>query len=167
MPDNERRLRRRGTVPMTRVRNLSAQVGRFRFPLPRVCGAIMKRIFMISSHPLFGEGVEALLRQLGGIEVVGREADIDSAIAHIKELRPEVVIVDDGCPACDARIIVMRVLREQPGTKVVGLNLKDNTLCIYREEQRIAHGVEDLKSAIVDGGTVQPAFDHEIGKEEN
>jgi DNA-binding NarL/FixJ family response regulator len=127
----------------------------------------MKRIFMISSYPLFGEGVEALLRQLGGIEFIGREADIDSAMAHIKEVGPDVVIVDDGCPACDAHTIVMRVLREQPGTKVIGLNLQDNTLCIYREEQRIAHGVEDLKSAIVDEGNVQLTLDHEIGKEEN
>ena len=126
----------------------------------------MKRIFMISSHPLFGEGVEALLRQLGGIEVVGREADIDSAIARIKEVGPDVVIVDDGCATCDVHTIVIRVFQEQPRAKVIGLNLNDNTLRIYHEEQRIAHGVEDLKNAIVDEGH-HVQLDREIGKEEN
>jgi len=42
----------------------------------------MKCIFMLSSHPLFSQGVESLLRQETGLEIVGREADADEAFAR-------------------------------------------------------------------------------------
>jgi hypothetical protein len=42
----------------------------------------------------------------------------------------------------------MCILREGVGTKVIGLNLEDNTVCIYRGEQRVVKEVEDLVEAI-------------------
>ena len=108
----------------------------------------MKRIFMLSSHPLFSQGVESLLRQETGLEIVGRETDMDKAIERIKELQPDVVILDSGDPACDLTPAVMRILREGVGAKVIGLNLQDNTMCIYRGEQRVVEEVKDLVEAI-------------------
>ena|GEM_PF-464785 len=108
----------------------------------------MKSIFVLSGHPLFGQGVEILLRQEAGLDIVGRETDVDRAMERIKELRPDVVIVDSGDPACDPTPAVMRILREGVGTKVIGLNLHDNTVFIYRGEQRVVKEVKDLVAAI-------------------
>jgi DNA-binding NarL/FixJ family response regulator len=108
----------------------------------------MKRIFMLSTHPLFSQGVESLLRQETGLEVVGRETDVDKAVERIRELQPDVVIVDSADPTCDPTLAVMRILREGVGTKVIGLNLQDNTVCIYRGEQRVVKEVKDLVEAI-------------------
>jgi len=108
----------------------------------------MKRIFILSTHSLFSQGVESLLRRETGLEVVGREADVDNAIGRIKELQPDVVILDSGDPASDPTIAVMRILREGVGAKVIGLNLQDNTICIYRGEQRVVKEVKDLIEAI-------------------
>jgi len=108
----------------------------------------MKRIFMFSTHPLFSQGVESLLRQEPGVEIVGRETDVDNAIERIKELQPDVVIFDSGDLACNLTPAVMRILREGVGTKVIGLNLQDNTMCIYRGEQRVVKEVKDLMEAI-------------------
>jgi len=108
----------------------------------------MKRIFMFSTHPLFGQGVESLLREETGLEVVGRETDVDKAVERIKELQPDVVIVDSGDPGCDPTLAVTCMLREGVGTKIIGLNLQDNTMCIYRGEQRVVKEVKDLVEAI-------------------
>jgi DNA-binding NarL/FixJ family response regulator len=108
----------------------------------------MKRIFMLSAHPLFGQGVESLLRRETGLDIVGRETDVDKAVERIKELQPDVVIVDSGDPATDPTPAVVRVLREGVGTKVIGLNLQDNTMCIYRGELRMVKEVKDLVEAI-------------------
>jgi len=108
----------------------------------------MKRIFMFSTHPLFSQGVESLLRRETGLEMVGRETDVDKAIGRIKELQPDVVILDSGDPACDLTPAVMRILREGVGAKVIGLNLQNNTMCIYRGEQRAVEEVKDLVEAI-------------------
>ena len=108
----------------------------------------MKRIFILSSHPLFGRGVESLLRQETGLEIVGRETDVDKAIERIEELQPDVVIVDSADPAGDSTLVALHILREGVGTKVIGLNLQDNTIGIYRGEQRVVKGVKDLVEAI-------------------
>jgi DNA-binding NarL/FixJ family response regulator len=109
---------------------------------------VMKRVFILSSHPLFGRGVESLLCRETGLEIVGWETDVDNAIRRIRELQPDVVILDNADPACDPTPAVMRILREGVGTKVIGLNLQDNTMCIYRGEQRVVKEVTDLVEAI-------------------
>jgi DNA-binding NarL/FixJ family response regulator len=108
----------------------------------------MKRIFILSSYPLFSHGVESLLRRETGLEIVGREADADEAVERIKELQPDVVVLDSGAPACDPTMAVMRILREGVGAKVIGLNLQDNTMCIYLGEQRVVKEGKDLMEAI-------------------
>jgi DNA-binding NarL/FixJ family response regulator len=108
----------------------------------------MRRIFILSSHPLFSQGVENLLRRESRLEVVGREVDVDKAMERIKELQPDVVILDGGDPAYNLTIEVMHILREGAGTKVIGLNLQDNKMFIYRGEQRVVKEVADLVEAI-------------------
>jgi len=108
----------------------------------------MKRVFMFSSHSLFSRGVESLLRRETGLEVVGWEADVDKAVERIKELQPDVVIVDRGDPGCDPTLAVMRILRQGVVAKVIGLNLQDNTIRIYRGEQRVVKEMQDLIEAI-------------------
>jgi DNA-binding NarL/FixJ family response regulator len=108
----------------------------------------MKRVFILSSHPLFGQGVENLLRREEGLDIVGQETDADKALERIKEIRPDVVILDCAEPGCDPTLAVMRILREGVQTKVIGLNLQDNTMYIYRGEQRVVKEVKDLIEAI-------------------
>jgi DNA-binding NarL/FixJ family response regulator len=111
-------------------------------------GGAMRRVFILSSHALFSHGVESLLRQEPGLEIVGWETDVDRAIERIQELRPDVVIFDNNDLEVDFRLVVMRILKEGLGTKVIGLNLGDNTICIYRGEQRVLKEVKDLVEAI-------------------
>jgi AmiR/NasT family two-component response regulator len=74
--------------------------------------------------------------------------DVEKGLERISELRPDVVIVDSGDRMRDPTSTVMRILRERLGTRVIGLNLQDNIVSIYRGEQRIVRGVEDLLEAI-------------------
>lgn len=116
----------------------------------------MKRIFMLAGHPLFSQGLELLLRRDLGLELVGSEADIDRAIEGIRALQPDVAIIVAGDQHRDSSASVVRVLRESPRTTVIGLNLQESTISIYRGEQRVARGVEDLVAAIEqDGGSEQ------------
>jgi DNA-binding NarL/FixJ family response regulator len=126
----------------------------------------MKRIFMLSSHPLFSQGVESLLRRETGLEIVGREADADKALERIKELRPDVVVLDSA-DLRDPMPVVMRIFREGVGAKVISLNLKDNVMHVYRGEQRVVKQVEDLVKVIKAGasGKVQVVHHQEHGEE--
>ena len=59
-----------------------------------------------------------------------------------------MVIVDSGHTVCDRAPAVMRILGAGLEIKVIGLNLEDNTLCIYCGEQRVVKEVGDLVRAI-------------------
>lgn len=112
----------------------------------------MKRILMLSSHPLFSQGVESLLRREPELEIVGRETDVDKAIERIKELRPDVVIVDSGDPEIDAESLMGYLLQHKLGVNVVGLSLANNTIAVYRKEQIAIAAVEDLIKVIQEVG---------------
>lgn len=108
----------------------------------------MKRIFLLSSHPLFGQGVESLLRRETGFDIVGLETDIDRAVARIKRLRPDAVVVDSNGAIPDPALVVMRILREGLETRVIGVNLWDNVVCVYHGQQQLLKEVQDLVQAI-------------------
>lgn len=108
----------------------------------------MVRIYVLTSQSLFGRGVEILLRQDESMELVGEESDVDRAIGRIKELRPDVVLLELDSPECDLSPVVIRILNELPSVKIVGVRLADNTIRVYRGEQRIAREIGDLLQVI-------------------
>jgi len=106
------------------------------------------RVFILSARPLFGQGVESLLRRETGLEIVGREADVDLAMDRIRELRPDVVVLDNSSPVCLLTPAVVDIFAACPGVRVVGVNLENNTVCIYSGEQRVVESMEDFFATI-------------------
>jgi DNA-binding NarL/FixJ family response regulator len=113
-----------------------------------------KRIFIISSHLMFSCGLESLLRQEAKLDFVGQEADVGRAIERIKELQPDVVILDSDGSVPE----VFSILRARPGVKVISLSLQNNNLCVYQAKQRITKSVEDLLEVIENDPTSKTTF---------
>lgn len=103
---------------------------------------------MIASQPLFSEGVESLLRGQAGLEVVGRETDAALAIHLIRKLKPDVVVLDTKDLASAPFLVVARLLQAEEGIKIIAMNLEDQTIRVYRGEQRKALCINDLVEAI-------------------
>ncbi len=110
----------------------------------------MKRIFIISPHSMFSRGVEALLRKESGFEFVGRATCVDRAIESIRDAHPDVVILDYGSSPSDHASDVMRLFRERSGTRIIGLNLQDNRICVYQADESVVREVKDLVNAMQD-----------------
>ena len=96
----------------------------------------MKRIFMVSSQLLFSLGVENLLRQQAGLEIVGRETDATKALERIRELKPDVVLMDLLMPKKDGFEVI----------KEVRSNAENKTLPIIVLSN--LGGDEDIKKAL-------------------
>lgn len=109
--------------------------------MPRAC-----RVFIVASHPLFAQGVESLLDGQSGLAVVGRGPAELSVIDKIRELRPDVVILDADSDA--QTTLLPALLRENLGVKLVGLTLEDNRIDIYYQHQIIGTDVGDLIEAV-------------------
>lgn len=107
----------------------------------------MKRMFILSSQSLYSRGVEILLRQDKGIEFVGEETDKERAIQRIAETEPDVVLLEHDLKP-DLGVLVMQILEAAPSTKIIGLNLVDKTIRVYRSELRTTHEIGDLLQVI-------------------
>jgi hypothetical protein len=109
--------------------------------MPRAC-----QVFIVASHPLFAQGVQSLLHGQPGLVVVGMGAAELGVVDQIRELRPDVVILDADSDAQTSLLPVL--LRENLGVKLVGLTLEDNRIDVYYQHQIIGTDVGDLIEAV-------------------
>lgn len=108
-----------------------------------------RRLFIISTYPMFGYGLEKLLQQERGLNVVGYETNIDRALQQIKKLEPDVIILEsDKALPNNPSTILSRLLKENLGTKIIALSLQNNELIIYMTAQWLAKSIDDLVKAI-------------------
>jgi DNA-binding NarL/FixJ family response regulator len=86
-------------------------------------GAI--RVVIVDDHALFRRGLDRVLADEPDIEVVGEAGDGVEAVARVRELTPDVVIMDVRMPRATG-IDAARTLRALvPETKVIMLTVSD------------------------------------------
>jgi len=111
-------------------------------------GQTSMRVLVLSDESLFNLGVQNLLRQYSTLEIRSCESDLGAVLACLQTFQPQVVILDSdqqhGAPASEW----MHILRSWPEIKLLGLDLEDNSICIYRGETQQVREVEDLVRAI-------------------
>lgn len=108
----------------------------------------MKRVFILSSGSMFGEGVRRLLGREAELEIVGSETNLSAAIERIGELQPDVVILDQGHWVTELALDLIKLRERGAEIKVIGLSLQSNALFYYSREIRIVQRVQDLLEAI-------------------
>ena len=107
------------------------------------------RVFLIYINRLVCEAMDALLRR-EGIVLLGMEADSSTALAQVRTLDPDVVLVEgDGAPA-QGRLMaeLARLAYEKANLRIIRLSLTDEELHIYHQEQRRLVNTQDLVAAI-------------------
>jgi DNA-binding NarL/FixJ family response regulator len=78
---------------------------------------------IVDDHRLFRSGVRA---ELGPeIEVVGEAEDVDSAVAAIAELQPDVVLLDVHMPGGGGQEVLRRVLGQGSQVRFLALSVSD------------------------------------------
>jgi DNA-binding NarL/FixJ family response regulator len=90
------------------------------------------RIFIISDHLMFGDGLECLLLKEEGVEVVGRETHIQGATTAIETLQPDVIIVDNDEMSLDIITELLRLVKTKVGVKIIHVSLQSNNLYVYQ-----------------------------------
>jgi DNA-binding NarL/FixJ family response regulator len=83
----------------------------------------MTRVVLVDDHGLFLAGVRAELGD--AVEVVGEAGTVADAIPLIKELDPDVVLLDVHLPDGSGAAIVNAVALERPAVKFLALSVSD------------------------------------------
>ena len=98
------------------------------------------RVLVADDHALYRRGLEMVLGQEDGIEIVGEASDGAEAIRRAEELLPDVVLMDirmprrSGIEACTAIKDVV------PSTKIVILTISDEESDLYEAVRAGANG---------------------------
>jgi DNA-binding NarL/FixJ family response regulator len=78
------------------------------------------RILIVDDHDLMREGVRTMLEQEPGFEVVGEVGDGQEAIRQVRELEPDVVLMDVALPGGIGGLEATEaILAERPATRVI------------------------------------------------
>ena len=85
------------------------------------------RIFIADDNRLLREGLAAMLAEIDDITVVGMAASGQQTLEQIKQLVPEVALVDIGMPDKDGLEITQALHQELPAVKVIILGMPDLT----------------------------------------
>lgn len=99
------------------------------------------RIVLADDHPVVLRGLEALLRQQPGFDVVGKCSDADRVVEMVLQKRPDVVLLDLHMPKKNGLAILRELHACCPEVRVVLL-----TTGITEEEtiEAMRHGVRGI-----------------------
>jgi DNA-binding NarL/FixJ family response regulator len=81
------------------------------------------RVVLVDDHRLLRSGVRAELGS--GVAVVGEAGDVDEAVAVVRSLRPDVVLLDVHLPGGGGAEVIRALRDEQPGLRFLALSVSD------------------------------------------
>ncbi|TFB65516.1 response regulator transcription factor [Cryobacterium sp. Hz7] len=80
------------------------------------------RIVVADDHPLFRRALEQTIRDQGDFQLVGQASDGGEAMELIRELAPNVAVLDVRMPVLDGLQVVNAVCRDGLSTRVILLS---------------------------------------------
>jgi DNA-binding NarL/FixJ family response regulator len=84
---------------------------------------VKRRVVLVDDHELFRAGVRG---QLGdAVEIVGEAGSVAEAVPMIRELDPDVVLLDVHLPDGGGEAVIAGVSQERPGVKFLALSVSD------------------------------------------
>jgi len=89
------------------------------------------KVLVVDDHPIVRDGICVLLAVVGDIEVVAEAANGREAIELVKELQPDVVLMDIAMPIMGGLEATRRICREFPKTKVLILTQYDDKEYVF------------------------------------
>ncbi|MGI8822331.1 MAG: response regulator [Acidimicrobiia bacterium] len=83
------------------------------------------RVFLVDDHALFLRGVRSELSDREGFDIVGSATDVDDAIASIRRLVPDIVLVDVHMPGGGGLSVIRNVVETHPDVRFLALSVSD------------------------------------------
>lgn len=83
------------------------------------------KIVIVDDHVLFREGLAAIIRSETDIQILGQAGSVQEAVATVKALKPDMVLMDFGLPDGTGAEATRAILQEHPGCKIVFLTMSE------------------------------------------
>ena len=105
------------------------------------------RVLVVDDHTVLRDGITALLDLVPDIEVVGEAGNGREALDKVKELLPDVVLMDIEMPVMDGLEAARKIHARHPAIKVVMVSQYDDASHVLDAVQAGVQGFVDKTSA--------------------
>ncbi|MBI5106234.1 MAG: response regulator transcription factor [Solirubrobacterales bacterium] len=109
------------------------------------------RVYVADDHPMYREGLVRAIRERPDLEVVGESSDGRTALPEIRDLAPDVALLDVRMPGLSGTDVLNAIAREHLPTRVVFLSAHVDSDLVYRA---VAMGAAGYLSKEADRATI-------------
>jgi NarL family two-component system response regulator LiaR len=81
------------------------------------------RVALVDDHMVMRQGLAGLLRAEPDMEIVGEASDGGAAVNLVRDIRPDVVLMDVTMPGMDGIQATRIIHQEIPNVKIIGLSM--------------------------------------------
>jgi DNA-binding NarL/FixJ family response regulator len=99
-----------------------------------------KRIVIVDDHPLFRKGLEEMIHSDGTFAVCGEAGNASEAMEMIRELHPDMAIVDLSLPGANGIELIKNIRAEFSRLPILVLSMHDESLYALRALRAGAEG---------------------------
>ena len=115
----------------------------------------MVSVLIADDHDLIREGIKTLLRNQSEYRVVGEAGNGEEAVDKVKQLKPDILLLDISMPKRSGLDLIEQVHHLSPATKIIIITVHRSLLYIRKALQAGVKGyltkenaVEDLVAAL-------------------
>lgn len=85
----------------------------------------LQRVVLVDDHALVRAGIRALLERMEGVEVLAEAGDGRRALELIRDLRPDVVLLDIAMPLLSGMEVLREATANYPDVKIIILTVHE------------------------------------------
>ena len=98
------------------------------------------KVLLADDHTIVRNGIRSLLEDLPDVEIVGEAQDGAEAIEKVKELSPDVLMVDIAMPVMNGLEAAAQISKQFAGTRCLMLSMHNNEDYILKSVEAGAFG---------------------------
>jgi DNA-binding NarL/FixJ family response regulator len=102
--------------------------------------AALVRVVVVDDHPLFRQGIGALIRDSAETDLVGEGASGEDAVELCAQNQPDVVVMDVHMPGLGGVDATRRIMANHPDTAILMLTMMDEDESVFAAMRAGARG---------------------------
>ena len=105
------------------------------------------RLLLVDDHAVIRSGLRMLLENQPGLEIVGEAGTGRDALALVKELQPNIVLMDIGLPDMSGIEVTRQIKQQWPAVSIVALTIHEDEEYFFKMLQAGVSGYVPKRAA--------------------
>ncbi len=105
------------------------------------------RLLLVDDHAVVRSGLRMLLENQAGLEIVGEAGTGHEALALVKELQPNIVLMDIGLPDMSGIEVTRQIKQQWPAVAIVALTIHEDEEYFFKMLQAGVSGYVPKRAA--------------------